>query len=133
MARNSRKRCRRHSAGQAVHVPGRTVKHTAGAYRGKAKTYARDAYVMVETSHHRRDFTTIDVLVHPAADLASLTAHRTHLVTDRVRMTNRRHDALTGMFPAPGARLRLSGPQGRLVLLTGYQSPPAPRSRGQAR
>jgi hypothetical protein len=35
---------------QAVYVPGRTVNRMAGAYRGEAKTDARDAYVIAETA-----------------------------------------------------------------------------------
>ncbi|MGW2543970.1 IS110 family transposase, partial [Kitasatospora sp. NPDC001574] len=44
---------------RAVYVPGRTVNRMSGAYRGEAKTDARDAYVIAETARHRRDFTTI--------------------------------------------------------------------------
>ncbi|CAM5539830.1 putative Insertion element uncharacterized 44.8 kDa protein [Streptomyces afghaniensis 772] len=89
---------------QAVYVPGRTVNRMAGAYRGEAKTDARDAYVIAETARHRRDFATLDVPAQLAADLALLTAHRTDLITDRVRTVNRLRDVLTGMFPGrPGA------------------------------
>lgn len=45
---------------QAVYVPGRTVNRMAGAYRGEAKTDARDAYVIAETARHRRDFVTLE-------------------------------------------------------------------------
>jgi transposase len=83
-----------------VYVPGRTVNRMAGAYRGEAKTDARDAYVIAETARHRRDFATLDVPAQLAADLALLTAHRTDLITDRVRTVNRLRDVLTGMFPA---------------------------------
>jgi hypothetical protein len=48
---------------QAVYVPGRTVNRMSGAYRGEAKTDARDAYVIAETARHRRDFAT-NVGVH---------------------------------------------------------------------
>ncbi|WP_405883534.1 MULTISPECIES: IS110 family transposase [unclassified Streptomyces] len=61
---------------QALYVPGRTVNRMAGAYPGEAKTDARDAYVIAETTRHRRDFAAIDVPARPAADLALLTAHR---------------------------------------------------------
>lgn len=71
---------------QAVYVPGRTVNRMAGAYRGEAKTDARDAYIIAETARHRRDFATIGVPAQLAADLALLTAHRSDLVADRVRM-----------------------------------------------
>ncbi|GHH95390.1 hypothetical protein GCM10017779_58470 [Streptomyces capillispiralis] len=55
---------------QAVYVPGRTVNRMAGAYRGEAKTDARDAYVIAETARHRQDFATIDVPAQLATDLA---------------------------------------------------------------
>lgn len=61
----------------AVYVPGRTVNRMSGAYRGEAKTGAKDAYVIAETSRQRADFTTIDVPAQLVADLALLTAHRT--------------------------------------------------------
>ncbi|KND40056.1 hypothetical protein IQ63_00935 [Streptomyces acidiscabies] len=52
---------------QAVYVPGRTVNRMSGAYRGEAKTDARDAYVIAETARHRNDFAAIDVPAQPAA------------------------------------------------------------------
>jgi transposase len=116
-----------------VYVPGRTVNRMAGAYRGEAKTDARDAYVIAETARHRRDFATLDVPAQLAADLALLTAHRTDLITDRVRTVNRLRDVLTGMFPALERAFDYSARKGALVLLTGYQTPAALRRRGQAR
>ncbi|MCX4857710.1 IS110 family transposase [Streptomyces canus] len=118
---------------RAVYVPGRTVNRMSGAYRGEAKTDARDAYVIAETSRQRRDFTTIDVPAQLAADLALLTAHRSDLVADRVRMINRLRDVLTGVFPALERAFDYSAHKGALVLLTGYQTPAAIRRRGRAR
>ncbi|MFE9775577.1 IS110 family transposase [Streptomyces sp. NPDC005931] len=118
---------------QAVYVPGRTVNRMSGAYRGEAKTDARDAYVIAETARHRRDFATIDVPAQLAADLALLTAHRTDLVADRVRMINRLRDVLTGVFPALERAFDHSPQKGALVLLTGYQTPAAIRRRGRSR
>src|SRR5665648_958723 len=40
---------------QVRYVPGRTVNRMSGAYRGEAKTDARDAYVIAETVRHRGD------------------------------------------------------------------------------
>jgi hypothetical protein len=37
----------------------------SGAYRGEAKTAARDAYSIAETARQRRDFTTVGVLPRP--------------------------------------------------------------------
>ena len=118
---------------QAVYVPGRTVNRMSGAYRGEAKTDARDAYVIAETARHRRDFAAIDVPAQLAADLALLTAHRSDLVADRVRMINRLRDTLTGVFPALERAFDYSSQKGALVLLTGYQTPAALRRRGRAR
>ncbi|MEV6796595.1 IS110 family transposase [Streptomyces sp. NPDC051320] len=118
---------------QAVYVPGRTVNRMSGAYRGEAKTDARDAYVIAETVRHRNDFAAIDVPAQLAADLALLTAHRSDLVADRTRMINRLRDVLTGIFPALERAFDYSSQKGALVLLTGYQSPAAIRRRGRAR
>ncbi|MEU1789075.1 IS110 family transposase [Streptomyces sparsogenes] len=118
---------------QAVYVPGRTVNRMSGAYRGEAKTDARDAYVIAETARHRRDFATIDVPAQLAADLALLTAHRSDLVADRVRMINRLRDVLTGVFPALERAFDYSAHKGALVLLSGYQTPAAIRRGGRAR
>lgn len=101
---------------KVVYVPGRTVNRMVGAYRGEAKTDARDAYVIAETARHRRDFTTIGVPAQLVSDLA-LTAHRADLMADWVRMINRMHDVLTGVFPDYADR------KGALVLLTGFQTP----------
>ncbi|MPY34438.1 IS110 family transposase [Streptomyces adustus] len=118
---------------QAVYVPGRTVNRMSGAYRGEAKTDARDAYVIAETARHRNDFAAIDVPAQLAADLALLTAHRSDLVADRVRMINRLRDMLTGVFPALERAFDYGSHKGALVLLTGYQTPAAIRRRGRAK
>ncbi len=118
---------------RAVYVPGRTVNRMAGAYRGEAKTDARDAYVIAETARQRNDFAAIDVPAQLAADLALLTGHRTDLVADRVRMINRLRDVLTSVFPALERAFDYSAHKGALVLLTGYQTPAALRRRGRAR
>ena len=41
--------CSRRTASGPKYVPGRTVNRMSGAYRGEAKTDARDAYVIAET------------------------------------------------------------------------------------
>jgi transposase len=118
---------------QAVYVPGRTVNRMSGAYRGEAKTDARDAYVIAETSRVRNDFQVIDVPAQLAADLALLTSHRSDLVADRVRLINRLRDVLTGISPALERAFDYSAHQGALVLLTGFQTPATIRRRGQTR
>jgi len=72
----------------------------SGAYRGEAKTDARDAYVIAETVRHRGDLQEVDVPAALVTELRLLVAHRTDLVTDRVRMVNRLRDVLSGYFPA---------------------------------
>jgi transposase len=105
----------------------------SGAYRGEAKTDARDAYVIAETVRHRSDFAPIAVPAQIAADLALLTAHRSDLVADRVRMVNRLRDVLTGIFPALERAFDYSGSKSALVLLTGYQTPERIRRAGTSR
>ncbi|MGW9030884.1 IS110 family transposase [Streptomyces sp. NPDC055722] len=118
---------------RVVYVPGRTVNRMAGAYRGEAKTDARDAYVIAETARLRRDFAPVEVPTNLAADLALLTTHRSDLIADRVRLLNRLHDVLTGISPALEAAFDYADHKGALVLLTGYQTPAALRRCGQAR
>jgi transposase len=116
-----------------VYVPGKTVNRMSGAYRGEAKTDARDAFVIAETVRHRGDFAPIEVPAQIAADLALLTAHRSDLVADRVRMVNRLRDVLTGIFPALERAFDYSNSKSGLVLLTGYQTPERIRRAGAAR
>lgn len=118
---------------QAVYVPGRTVNRMSGAYRGEAKTETGDAYVIAETARHCYDFAVIDVPAQLAAGLALLTAHRSDLVADRVRMINRLRDMLAGVFPALERAFDCRSHKGALVLLTGYQTPAAIRRCGRTR
>lgn len=118
---------------EAVYVPGRTVNSMSSGYRGEAKTDARDAFVIAETSRLRRDFAPVQVNAELVTELALLTGHRTDLVADRIRLLNRLRDVLTGIFPALERAFDYSAQKGPLVLLTGYQSPAALRRRGQVR
>lgn len=118
---------------QAVYIPGRTVKTMTTGYRGEAKTDAKDAFVIAETSRLRRDFALVQVNAQLVADLTLLTGHRTDLVADRVRLVNRLRDVLTGVFPALERAFDYSNHKGALVLLTGHQAPDALRRRGQTR
>src|SRR3954451_10273674 len=94
--------------GQRVrYVPGRTVNQMAVAYRGEAKTDARDAYVIAETLRHRADLSEVEVATSLVSELRLLVTHRTDLVGDRLRMVNmvnRLGDVLLGYFPALNAR-----------------------------
>jgi len=116
-----------------VYVPGRTVNRMAGACRGEAKTDARDALVIAETSRLRRDFAALDAPAQLVADLALLVAHRTDLVADRVRMVNRLRDVLTGIFPALARAFDWSNSKGALTLLTYRQTAAGIRRVGRAR
>lgn len=71
------------------YVPGRTVNRMSGAYRGEAKTDARDAYVIAETVRHRSDLAPVEVPAEIVAELRLLVALRADLVADRVRLINR--------------------------------------------
>src|SRR3954471_2783874 len=70
------------------YVPGRTVNQMSVAYRGEAKTDARDAYVIAETARHRGDLCAVEVSATLVTELRLLVAHRTDLVADRVRVVN---------------------------------------------
>jgi len=120
--------------GQRVrYVPGRTVNQMSVAYRGEAKTDARDAYVIAETLRHRGDLTEVEVATSLVTELRLLVTHRTDLVGDRVRMVNRLRDVLSGYFPALERAFDYAHSRGALTLLTGYQSPAAIRRTGESR
>lgn len=120
--------------GQRVrYVPGRTVNQMAGAYRGEAKTDARDAYVIAETLRHRGDLAEVEVATSLVTELRLLVTHRTDLVGDRVRMVNRLRDVLSGYFPALERSFDYAHSRGALILLTGYQTPQAIRRTGESR
>ena len=120
--------------GQRVrYVPGRVVNQMSTAYRGEAKTDARDAYVIAETLRHRGDLTEVEVATCLVTELRLLVTHRTDLVSDRVRMVNRLRDVLSGYFPALERSFDYAHSRGALTLLTGYQTPQAIRRAGQSR
>ena len=118
---------------RARYVPGRTVNQMASAYRGEAKTDARDAYVIAETLRHRGDLQEVEVSTSLVSELRLLVTHRSDLVGDRVRMVNRLRDVLSGYFPALERSFDYAHSRGALVLLTGYQTPGAIRRIGQSR
>jgi transposase len=120
--------------GQRVkYVAGRTVNQMAGAYRGEAKTDARDAYVIAETLRLRGDLQEVAVATALVTGLRLLVTHRTDLVGDRVRMINRLRDVLLGYFPALERAFDYAHSRGALVLLTGYQTPQTIRRTGESR
>jgi transposase len=120
--------------GQRVrYVPGRTVNQMSVAYRGEAKTDAKDAYVIAETLRHRGDLAEVEVAASLVTGLRLLVTHRSDLVGDRVRMVNRLRDVLCGYFPALERAFDYAHSRGALTLLTGYQTPQSIRRIGEMR
>src|SRR4051812_44374962 len=116
----------------ASQVPARPHgEQMAGAYRGEAKTDARDAYVIAETLRHRGDLAEVELATSLVSELRLLVTHRSDLVGDRVRMVNRLRDVLSDYFPALERSFDYAHSRGALLLLTGYQTPQAIR-RGSA-
>lgn len=115
------------------YVPGRIVNRMSEAYRGEAKTDARDAYVIAESVRQRGDLTDVEVSPTLVAELRLLITHRTDVVADRVRMVNRLRDVLSGYFPALERAFDYAHSRGALTLLTGYQTPAAARKLGKTR
>lgn len=120
-------------AQQVRYAPGRVVNQMATAYRGEAKTDARDAYVIAETVRHRGDLAEIDVASELVVELGLLVTHRTDMVADRVRIVNRLRDVLSGYFPALEREFDFAHSHGAVVLLTGYQTPASIRRVGVSR
>lgn len=116
-----------------LYVPGRTVNRMSGAYRGEAKTDARDAYVIAETIRHRTDLSAVTVPAELVAQLRLLVTYRSDRIADRVRLLNRLRDTLTGYFPALERAFDYATQKGPLVLLTGYQTPAGIRRIGDTR
>jgi len=121
-------------ADQTVHyASGRVAAAMGAAYTGEGKTDAKDAHVIAETARLRRDLTMIDDDTDLVRNLAILTAHRTDLIADRVRMINRLRDLLTSVFPSLERAFDYSAHKGALGLPTRYASPARIRRRGRAR
>jgi transposase len=116
-----------------VYIPGRTVHHASGSYRGDGKTDAKDAFVIADQARMRRDLHPIASFDEIAADLRILTARRTDLACDRTRAINRLRDQLLGYFPALERAFDYSASKAALVLLTGYRTPATLRRMGRDR
>ncbi len=80
-------------------VPGRTVHHASGSYRGDGKTDAKDAFVIVDQARMRRDLQSMHRGDDIAVDLRILTSRRLDLAADRTRAINLRAQMLE-YFPA---------------------------------
>jgi transposase len=115
------------------YASGQLVAAMSGAYAGEGKTDPKDTFVIAETCRLRRGLPVIDHKTDLVRDLSLLTAHRTDLIADRVRMINRLRDVLTSVFPALEQEFDFAACKGALVLLTGYGTPARLRQAGEAR
>lgn len=116
-----------------LYIPGRTVHHASGSYRGDGKTDAKDAYVIADQARMRRDLQPLQEWDEIAIDLRILTARRYDLTADRTRAINRLRAQVLEYFPALERAFDYSTSKAALVLLTGYQTPAALRRIGRSR
>lgn len=116
-----------------LYIPGRTVHHASGGYRGEGKTDAKDAAVIADQARMRRDLQPFRAGDDIAVELRILTSRRTDLVADRTRAINRLRAQLLEYFPALERAFDYSTSKAALVLLTGYQTPDGLRRAGSAR
>jgi transposase len=116
-----------------LYIPGRTVYHASGAYRGEGKTDAKDAAVIADQARMRRDLQPLRPSDDIAVELRILTSRRTDLVVDRTRAINRLRAQLLEYFPALERAFDYSNSHAALILLTGYQTPDGLRRIGTAR
>ena len=96
-----------------LYIPGRTVYHASGGYRGDGKTDAKDAAVIADQARMRRDLQPLRPGDEIAVDLRILTARRADLDADRTRAINRLRAATARVLPGARAGLRLRQQQGR--------------------
>jgi transposase len=115
------------------YIPGRTVHHASGAYRGSGKTDAKDAFVIADQARMRRDLQPLQETSEIAVDLKILTARRMDLSADRTRAINRLRAQMLEYFPALERAFDYSASKTALVLLTKYQTPAALRRIGRTR
>ncbi|MDX2817464.1 IS110 family transposase [Streptomyces sp. PA03-5A] len=115
------------------YIPGRTVHHASGSYRGDGKTDAKDAYVIADQARMRRDLQPLQEWDDIAIDLRILTARRYDLTADRTRAINRLRAQILEYFPALERAFDYSTSKAALVLLSGYQMPAALRRIGRSR
>jgi transposase len=116
-----------------LYIPGRTVYHASGGYRGDGKTDAKDAAVIADQARMRRDLQPLRVGDDIAVELRILIGRRTDLVADRTRAINRLRARLLEYFPALERAFDYSTSKAALILLTGYQTPDGLRRAGAAR
>jgi transposase len=116
-----------------LYIPGRTVHHASGSYRGSGKSDAKDAFIIADQARMRRDPHPLTAGDEIAVDLRILTARRYDLAADRTRAINRLRAQILEYFPALERAFDYSRCKAALVLLTGYQTPAALREAGPER
>lgn len=116
-----------------LYIPGRTVHHASGTYRGEGKSDAKDAFVIADQARMRRDLHPMTAGDEIAVELRILTARRYDLAADRTRAINRLRAQLLEYFPALERAFDYSRSKAALVLLTGYRTPAALRECGRER
>ncbi|MFD8282431.1 IS110 family transposase [Streptomyces solisilvae] len=118
---------------RVLYIPGRTVHHASGSYRGDGKTDAKDAFVIADQARMRRDLQQVHRGDDIAVDLRILTSRRLDLAADRTRAINRLRAQMLECFPALERAFDYKTSKASLVLLTGYQTPAALRRIGKNR
>ncbi|MBT2384957.1 IS110 family transposase [Streptomyces sp. ISL-11] len=118
---------------QVLYIPGRTVHHAAGSYRGEGKTDAKDAFVIADQARMRRDLQVMRRGDEIAVDLRILTSRRLDLAADRTRAINRLRAQMLEYFPALERAFDYKTSKAALVLLSSYQAPAALRRIGNNR
>jgi transposase len=116
-----------------LYIPGRTVYHASGSYRGEGKTDAKDAAIIADQARMRRDLQPLRAGDDSTVELRILTSRRADLVADRTRAINRLRAQLLEYFPALERAFDYSSNKASLTLLTGYQTPDGLRRAGAAR
>ncbi|WEB45118.1 IS110 family transposase [Streptomyces yunnanensis] len=118
---------------QVLYIPGRTVHHASGSYRGDGKSDAKDAFVIADQARMRRDLEPLHRGDDIAVDLRILTSRRLDLAADRTRAINRLRAQMLEYFPALERAFDYKTSKAGLVLLTQYQTPAALRRIGRTR
>ncbi|MFC9078359.1 IS110 family transposase [Streptomyces sp. NPDC057062] len=116
-----------------LYIPGRTVHHASGSYRGDGKSDAKDAFVIADQARMRRDLEPIHRGDDIAVDLRIPTSRRLDLAADRTRTINRLRAQMLEYFPALERAFDYKTSKAALVLLTQYQTPAALRRLGKNR
>jgi transposase len=116
-----------------LYIPGRSVYYASGAYRGDAKSDAKDAAIIADQARMRRDLQPLRAGDEVTVQLRILCARRADLVADRTRTINRLRAQLLEFFPALERAFDYGQHKAALILLTGYQTPEALRRAGAAR